>query len=102
MPPALQAHSVHPGRRGSLHELRRGDESQQEFYGRILKVMAQLGGAAQMFSNLILSEQPPQPKGKRSVFQPLVISIVAFYMILSISTQDVDALLQKMESDAAD
>ncbi len=27
-----------------FHELRRGDESQQEFYGRILKVMAQLGG----------------------------------------------------------
>lgn len=26
-----------------FHELRRGDESQQEFYGRILKVMAQLG-----------------------------------------------------------
>ena len=27
-----------------FHELRRGDESQQEFYGRILKVMAQMGG----------------------------------------------------------
>lgn len=27
-----------------FHELRRGDESRQEFYGRILKVMAQLGG----------------------------------------------------------
>ena len=29
-----------------FHELRRGDESQQEFYGRILKVMAQLGGGS--------------------------------------------------------
>lgn len=27
-----------------FHELRRGDENRQEFYGRILKVMAQLGG----------------------------------------------------------
>ena len=30
----------------SFLELRRGDESQQEFYGRILKVMAQLGGGS--------------------------------------------------------
>jgi len=29
-----------------FHELRRGDKSQQEFYGRILKVMAQLGGGS--------------------------------------------------------
>ena len=29
-----------------FHELRRGDESQQEFYGRILKVMVQLGGGS--------------------------------------------------------
>ena len=31
-----------------------------------------------------------------------MISIVAFYMILSISTQDVMLFLQKMESDAVD
>ena len=29
-----------------FHELRRGDESQQEFYQRILSVMAQLGGGS--------------------------------------------------------
>ncbi len=29
-----------------FHELRRGDESQHEFYGRILKVMVQLGGGS--------------------------------------------------------
>lgn len=29
-----------------FHELRRGDESRQEFYERILKVMAQLGGGS--------------------------------------------------------
>ncbi len=33
-----------------FHELRRGDESQQEFYGRILKVMAQLGGGSRKCS----------------------------------------------------
>lgn len=35
-------------------------------------------------------------------FSSLVISIVAFYMILSISTQDVMLFLKKMESDAVD
>ena len=30
----------------TFHELRRGDESQQDFYQRILKVMAQLGGGS--------------------------------------------------------
>ena len=45
-----------------------------------------------MFSNLIL----------RNSRRSLVISIVAFYMILSISTQDVMLFLQKMESDAVD
>ena len=29
-----------------FHELRRRDENRQEFYGRILKVMAQLGGGS--------------------------------------------------------
>lgn len=29
-----------------FHELRRGDESQQDFYERVLKVMAQLGGGS--------------------------------------------------------
>lgn len=29
-----------------FHELRRSDESQQDFYQRILKVMAQLGGGS--------------------------------------------------------
>ena len=29
-----------------FHELRRGDESQQDFYQRILKVVAQLGGGS--------------------------------------------------------
>lgn len=31
---------------GIFHELRRGDESRQDFYQRILKVMAQLGGGS--------------------------------------------------------
>ena len=52
-----------------FHELRRGDESRQEFYGRILKVMAQLGGGSSNVLSSGFSKQPPQPKGKRSVFQ---------------------------------
>ena len=78
-----------------FHELRRGDESQQEFYGRILKVMAQLGGAAQMFSNLILRNSHRSRKENGLFFSSLVISIVAFYMILSISTQDVMLFCRK-------
>ena len=30
-----------------FHELRRGEENQREFYERILKVMAQLGGGSE-------------------------------------------------------
>ena len=80
-----------------FHELRRGDESQQEFYGRILKVMRNWEGAAQMFSNLILRNSHRSRKENGLFFSSLVISIVAFYMILSISTQDVMLFLQKMD-----
>ncbi len=86
-----------------FHELRRGDESQQEFYGRILKVMAQLGGgSANVLSIRLLRNSRRSRKENGLFFSSLVISIVAFYMILSISTQDVMLFLQKMESDAVD
>ena len=62
--------------------------------------MAMEGGAAQMFSNLILRNSRRSRKENGLFFSSLVISIVAFYMILSISTQDVMIFLQKMESDA--
>ena len=55
-----------------------------------------------MFSNLILRNSHRSRKENGLFFSSLVISIVAFYMILSISTQDVMLFLQKMESDAVD
>ena len=53
-----------------------------------------------MFSNLILRNSRRSRKENGLFFSSLVISIVAFYMILSISTQDVMIFLQKMESEA--
>lgn len=53
-----------------------------------------------MFSNLILRNSRRSRKENGLFFSSLVISIVAFYMILSISTQDVMLFLHKMESDA--
>ena len=55
-----------------------------------------------MFSNLILRNSRRSRKENGLFFSSLVISIVVFYMILSISTQDVMLFLQKMESDAVD
>lgn len=53
-----------------------------------------------MFSNLILRNSRRSRKENGLFFSSLVISIVAFYMILSISTHDVMLFLHKMESDA--
>ena len=55
-----------------------------------------------MFSNLIFRNSRRSRKENGLFFSSLVISIVAFYMILSISTQDVMIFLQKMESDAVE
>ena len=53
-----------------------------------------------MFSNLVFRNSRRSRKENGLFFSSLVISIIAFYMILSISTQDVMIFLQKMESDA--
>ena len=53
-----------------------------------------------MFSNLVFRNSHRSRKENGLFFSSLVISIIAFYMILSISTQDVMIFLQKMESDA--
>lgn len=53
-----------------------------------------------MFSNLILRNSRRSRKENGLFFSSLVISIIAFYIILSISNQDVMRFLQKMESDA--
>lgn len=53
-----------------------------------------------MFSDLIARNSRRSRKENGLFFSSLVISIVAFYMILSISSQDVMLFLRKMESDA--
>lgn len=53
-----------------------------------------------MFSDLILRNSKRSRKENGLFFSSLVISIVAFYIILSISSQDVMVFLRKMESDA--
>nr|WP_288973821.1 ABC transporter permease [uncultured Blautia sp.] len=53
-----------------------------------------------MFSDLILRNSRRNRKENGLFFGSLVISIVAFYIILSLSKQDVMIFLAKMESDA--
>lgn len=53
-----------------------------------------------MFSDLILRNSRRARKENGLFFSSLVISIIAFYMILSMSHQDVMLFLKKMESDA--
>lgn len=53
-----------------------------------------------MFSDLVLRNSKRSRKENGLFFSSLVISIVAFYIILSISNQDVMVFLRKMESDA--
>lgn len=55
-----------------------------------------------MFSNLIFRNSRRSRRENGLFFSALVISIIAFYMILSLSVQDVMLFLQKMESDAVD
>ena len=53
-----------------------------------------------MFSNLIIRNSRRSRRENGLFFSSLVISIVAFYIILSLSRQDVMIFLAKMESDA--
>ena len=53
-----------------------------------------------MFSDLILRNSRRSRKENGLFFSSLVISIIAFYIILSLSHQDVMLFLSKMESDA--
>lgn len=53
-----------------------------------------------MFSDLILRNSRRSRKENGLFFSSLVISIIAFYIILSLSRQDVMIFLAKMESDA--
>ena len=53
-----------------------------------------------MFFKLIRKNSKRSRKENGLFFSSLVISIVAFYIILSLSSQDVMVFLKKMESDA--
>lgn len=53
-----------------------------------------------MFSNIIIRNNKRSRQENGLFFSSLVISIVAFYLILSLSKQDVVIFLQTMESDA--
>ena len=55
-----------------------------------------------MFFKLIRKNSKRSRKENGLFFSSLVISIVAFYIILSLSSQDVMVFLKKMESDAVD
>lgn len=55
-----------------------------------------------MFFNLIRKNSRRSRKENGLFFSSLVISIVAFYIVLSLSAQDVMVFLKQMESDAVD
>ena len=55
-----------------------------------------------MFSNLILRNSKRSRKENGLFFSSLVISVIAVYIILSISNQDIMRLLQKMECEAVE
>ena len=55
-----------------------------------------------MFFKLVLRNGSRSRKENGLFFASLLVSIVAFYIILSLSHQDVMLFLKKMESDAVD
>ena len=59
-------------------------------------------GAVQMFSELVARNSRRSRRENGLFFTSLLISIVAFYIILSLSHQDVMVFLQRMESSAVD
>lgn len=85
-----------------FHELRRDvpDETQQAFYGASWPSWHSWEGAVPMFSELVARNSRRSRRENGLFFTSLLISIVAFYIILSLSHQDVMVFLQRMESDA--
>ncbi len=55
-----------------------------------------------MFSKLVARNSKRDRKNNGLYFSSMIISIIAFYIILSLSHQDVMIFLKKMESDAVD
>ena len=59
-------------------------------------------GEAQMFFDLVRRNSRRSRKENGLFFVSLLVSIVSFYIILSLAEQDVMVFLRKMESDAVD
>lgn len=74
-----------------FHELRRKvpTETREEFYARILQVMAQMGGGAQMFFNLAWRNSKRSRNENLIYFLTMVTAVAAFYIVLSLGAQDV-------------
>lgn len=53
-----------------------------------------------MFSKLVARNSKRDRKNNGLYFGSMIISIIAFYIILSLSHQDIMIFLKKMESDA--
>ena len=62
--------------------------------------MAQLGGGNVMFFETVRKNSRKNRKENGLLFVSLIVSIAAFYIILSLENQDVMVFLKKMESDA--
>ena len=56
----------------------------------------------QMFSKLILNNSRQSRRENGLFFSSMLASVIAFYMILSLSRQDVMIFLTQMESDAVE
>lgn len=55
-----------------------------------------------MFFKLVVRNSKRDRKSNGLYFSSMIISIIAFYIILSLSHQDIMIFLKKMESDAVD
>lgn len=74
-----------------FHELRRKipAETREEFYARILQVMAQLGEEVQMFFSIAWRNAKRSRSENLIYFLTMVTAIATFYIVLSLGEQDV-------------
>lgn len=87
-----------------FHELRRKipNETQEDFYARILQVMAQMGGEVQMFFNLTWRNAKRSRSENLIYFLTMITAVAMFYIVLSLGQQDVIRFLSEIESDAVE
>lgn len=87
-----------------FHELRRKipNETQEDFYARILQVMAQMGEEVQMFFNLTWRNAKRSRSENLIYFLTMITAVAMFYIVLSLGQQDVIRFLSEIESDAVE